>query len=304
MDISAASTLLPGLRGLPDKMEELLASFQRWAGPMERAIDVISRDVAEIGTRLRISGASVALGDIPQLSPPVVRPGVILTGTRTFHTHHDEMVGERPLPLAEEPVAFLKSTNSAVGNGESIILPRAASQMVDFGGQFAVVFARPCHGVTEVQAMAAVAGYTILNDICARDWAADGSHGHTRELNQMGRQFPTFSPVGPMVVTKDEIPDPHDVVLSTTLNGKQMQSASTSDLYWPIPYLISYLSRWYSFMPGDILATGTPSGVGYARSPKVFLRPGDMLEVSVSGTHGNPICKLANPVRSSGIEHW
>lgn len=189
---------------------------------------------------------------------------------------------EKP-KITEEPKAFIKNVNCVVGPDTAIVLPPQCPDMVDFEGEFSIVFGVPCHNVSEAEAMATVAGYTIINDVSARDWVKSFTKTGDPDVNRMGKQLPTFCPMGPAIVTSDEIADPHDITLTTTLNGKVMQSAHTSDLIWTIPALISYFSRWYPFQPGDILTTGSPAGVGYGREPKVFMRPGDEVAITVTG---------------------
>jgi 2-keto-4-pentenoate hydratase/2-oxohepta-3-ene-1,7-dioic acid hydratase in catechol pathway len=138
--------------------------------------------------------------------------------------------------------------------------------------------------------MGYVAGYTICNDVSARDWVAGVFQAEGRfgpilgwERNILGKQLPTFTPCGPVMVTKDEIRDPHDLQLTTRLNGTVMQSTKTDDLIYKLPQLISYFSRYYRLEPGDFMTTGSPSGVGFGRNPKVFMKAGDTIEVEIEG---------------------
>lgn len=165
-------------------------------------------------------------------------------------------------------------------------------------GVFSAVFGRPCHGVDAGEALEYVAGYTLINDVSARDWvapvfAASGVMGpiFAWEQNLLGKQFPTFCPMGPVLATREEVPDPDGVDLQTTLNGEVMQSASTSDLVFGLAALIAHYSRFYRFLPGDVITTGSPSGVGYGRSPQRFMKAGDTIAVRASG-----IGTLTNPV--------
>ena len=135
-----------------------------------------------------------------------------------------------------------------------------------------------------------VAGYTIANDVSARDWVGEVFSATASfegiqawERNIMGKNFPTFTPCGPVLVTKDEIADPHDLQLTTRLNGEVIQSTKTDDLIFKIPDIIAYYSQWYCFQPGDIVTTGSPSGVGVARDPRVFMHEGDTIEIEVEG---------------------
>jgi 2-keto-4-pentenoate hydratase/2-oxohepta-3-ene-1,7-dioic acid hydratase in catechol pathway len=192
---------------------------------------------------------------------------------------------------AENPSAFLKNANSIVGAGTPIRLPPQCADMVDQEAEFSIVFGAPCHNIKEDEAMACVAGYTMINDVSARNWVENFQKTGDPDLNRMGKQLPGFTPMGPVIATKDEIPDPHDVTVRSMINERVMQDAHTSDLIWTIPFLVAFFARWYRFMPGDVLSTGSPAGVGYGRNPKVFLKPGDVISVSASG-----VGALSNPI--------
>jgi 2-keto-4-pentenoate hydratase/2-oxohepta-3-ene-1,7-dioic acid hydratase in catechol pathway len=186
--------------------------------------------------------------------------------------------------------------SSLTGSGKPIFVPPQCPDMIDFEGEFTFVFGKPCHNVSEAEAMSYVAGYTICNDVSARNWApeffaAKGNFEaiHSWERNIMGKLLPSFTPCGPVMVTADEIRDPHDLQLTTTLNGQVMQSTKTDDLIFKLPAQIAYFSKWYRFSPGDLVTTGSPSGVGFGRNPKVFMKAGDTIEVEIEG-----IGKLSN----------
>jgi 2-keto-4-pentenoate hydratase/2-oxohepta-3-ene-1,7-dioic acid hydratase in catechol pathway len=162
--------------------------------------------------------------------------------------------------------------------------------MLDWEGEFTVVIGKTCHGVKADKALDYVAGYTIVNDVSARDWvapifSASGTMNaiHAWEHNILGKLFPTFCPMGPCIATKDEVPDPGNVRIVTRLNGQVMQDANTDDLVFSVPKLIEYYSQFYRLLPGDCITTGSPSGVGYGRNPKVFMKAGDSIEVEVAG---------------------
>jgi acylpyruvate hydrolase len=233
--------------------------------------------------------------DSVRLLAPIPNPQMVFSTGGAYRAHLEEMKVAGP----QTPVGFIKCQASITGPDSPIVLPRQAPGMVDYEGEFSCVIGRTCYNVSPDEAMQCVAGYTIVNDVSARDWVADflrpGSSPveamRATLLNLMGKQFPTFCPVGPVVVTADEIPDPHDLTLATRLNGEVMQHARTADLIHRLADTISYFSRWYRFVPGDIITTGSPQGVGYARNPQVFMKPGDVVEVEVSG-----IGILRNPV--------
>jgi 2-keto-4-pentenoate hydratase/2-oxohepta-3-ene-1,7-dioic acid hydratase in catechol pathway len=201
-------------------------------------------------------------------------------------------------PVPDKPAAFTKSVASIIGSGQAIKVPPGHPDMLDWEGEFSVVIGKPCHRVSAAAALNYVAGYTLVNDVSARDWvaplfAATGVMGpiHAWEHNLLGKMFPTFCPMGPAIATADELLDPTNVHIETRLNGKVMQSASTDDLVFGVAELIAYYSEFYLFQPGDIITTGSPSGVGYGRTPKLFMKPGDVVEVEVKqiGVLRNPI---------------
>lgn len=228
--------------------------------------------------------------DDTDLMSPIPKPGCILLGGLAYRAHIAEMAAKFSMDveslIPEEPQGFFQSPNALVGHRGSIVLPESHSTMVDFEGELALVVGKTCHRVGEAEAMDYIAGYTLLNDVSARDWNAamrkdDGSLDYT--YIRLGKQFPTFCPVGPCVVTKDELPDPGNIEYTLSLNGKEMQRASTSDLVHPVPRVLSHFSQWHVFQPGDMLSLGAPPGVGYGRDPQVFLRSGDVVEMSFPG---------------------
>lgn len=228
------------------------------------------------------------------LLAPIQNPGMVLSVGMNYHKHLAEM--KTPAPPA--PYAFTKSVASIIGTGAAIILPPSHPTMVDWEGELTVVIGKPCHRVNATNALDYVAGYTLVNDVSARDWVASvfssaGIMGpiNTWEHNLLGKMFPTFCPMGPVLATTDEIADPANVRIVTRLNGSVMQDANTDDFVFDIPTLIAHYSKFYQMLPGDCITTGSPSGVGYGRNPKVFMKAGDVIEVEVDG-----IGTLSNPV--------
>ena len=190
------------------------------------------------------------------------------------------------------PAGFLKNANIVIGPGEPIVLPPQCPDMVDFEAEFSIVIGRPARNVSEADAMDYVAGYTLINDVGARDWNDRSGNAEPWTFIRMAKNLPTFCPLGPVVATKDEVADPHNVRMTLTLNGRVMQDACTDDLIHTIPKHVAYYSRYYPLDPGDIISTGSPAGVGFARDPKVFMRAGDRVEITVPeiGTLANPVC--------------
>ncbi|HEX7784437.1 MAG TPA: fumarylacetoacetate hydrolase family protein [Sphingobium sp.] len=256
--------------------------------------DIVSR--AEQGEGIvELKNAGAILDGGTPLLAPIPAPRLLLAVGLAYRSHLAEMAGT---PAPEHPTAFMKSPSSVAAPGHSLTLPPAANDMVDFEGELACVFGRPCHNVTPADAMDHIAGYMAANDISARNWApavwaaSDPWKARlTWEVNIMGKQFPGFTPLGPVLTTVDDIPDPSALRLVTRLNGQVMQDAQVSDMIFPLDEVISYFSRWYHFQPGDVLLTGTPAGVGIGRKPPIFLTPGDRVEVEIDriGTLSTPI---------------
>jgi 2-keto-4-pentenoate hydratase/2-oxohepta-3-ene-1,7-dioic acid hydratase in catechol pathway len=260
----------------------------------ETVVDVGSSMKAILSMDLKFQrGTKYPLSKV-RLRAPVPDPGLLLSVGMNYHEHLKEM----KTPVPEKPAAFTKSVASIIASGEAIKVPRSNPDMLDWEGEFTVVIGKTCHRVKAAQALDYVAGYTLANDVSARDWVAPifqakGTMGaiHAWEDNLLGKMFPTFCPMGPCIVTKDELPDPANVQIQTRLNGKVMQDANTDDLVFSVVQLIEYYSQFYLFQPGDVITTGSPSGVGFGRNPKVFMKPGDVVEVEVKqiGVLRNPI---------------
>ena len=172
------------------------------------------------------------------------------------------------------PFFFLKHPQALVGHGQPLVKP-AVSDCFDFEGELAVVIGRAGRDIAEADALTHVAGYTLMMDGSVRDWQKDSVTA--------GKNFEGSSALGPWLVTADEIADPHALRLTTRLNNVVMQETTTDLLLWSIPSLVAYCSRIITLRPGDVIATGTPGGVGHKRDPQVFLRSGDVIEVDVEG---------------------
>jgi 2-keto-4-pentenoate hydratase/2-oxohepta-3-ene-1,7-dioic acid hydratase in catechol pathway len=207
-----------------------------------------------------------------RLEAPIHNPEKMIFVGLNYYDH----AAESNMAVPEVPVLFPKYANSIVGPEDDVIIPEEVSQC-DYEVELAVVIGRKTKRVSPAEAMEAVFGYTIVNDVSARDiQLAEGQW--TR-----GKAIDTFAPIGPCIVTKDAIADPGELDLSLILNGSTMQLANTRDLIFDIPYLISFLSRTMTLMPGDIVSTGTPPGVGLGRKPPVWLEDGDVTEARVQG---------------------
>jgi 2-keto-4-pentenoate hydratase/2-oxohepta-3-ene-1,7-dioic acid hydratase in catechol pathway len=289
LDIVAAGETLHAAQLLPHSLRAILEAGDTALELLRRLIDQAHKNADQ----LREQDALLPYG-AAKLLAPIPEPGMLLSCGMNYGEHLREM----NTPVPEKPIAFCKSVTAIIGHDEPILLPKSNPDMVDWEGEFSAVIGRSCFAVKAEEAYDFVAGYTIVNDVSARDWvapifSATGVMGpiHAWDHNILGKQFPTFSPMGPVLVTKDEIRNPNDLQLTTRLNGAVMQSAHTSDLVFDIARLIQYYSQFYRFQPGDVITTGSPSGVGFGRNPKVFMRAGDRIEVEVTGvgTLSNPI---------------
>ncbi|WP_395093434.1 fumarylacetoacetate hydrolase family protein [Vaginella massiliensis] len=203
-----------------------------------------------------------------RLGPPLEKPGKIVCVGLNFEDH----VKETGLEQQPEPIMFLKANQSFCGPQDGIMQPFGSLKM-DWETELAVIFSKRASNVTEEEAMDYVYGYVLMNDISERHFQTD--RGGTWDK---GKGCDTFAPVGPWIVTKDEIADINNVGLWLKLNGEMMQDGNTRDFIYRIPKLISYLSQFLSFMPGDILSTGSPAGSGMGKDPQIWLKPGDVIE--------------------------
>ena len=194
--------------------------------------------------------------------------------------------GGKPPP--ERPVLFIKNTAAVQNPGDPIELPRRQpSTMVDYECELAVVIGRRCKNVTKAQALDYVLGYTCANDVSARDWQRSLGGGQWCHA----KSFDTFCPLGPVLVTRDEIPQPNNLRIKTVLNGQTMQDWTTADMVFDVPTLIEFLSASKTLLPGTVILTGTPHGVGFARTPPVWLKAGDTVSIEIEqiGTLTSPV---------------
>ena len=199
-------------------------------------------------------------------------------------------------PIPQRPVLFMKPAGAVQHPGAPIELPTAlASQQVDYEGELAVVIGRRCRNVSRDEALACVLGYTCANAVSARDWQKRPELGGGQWCR--GKSFDTFAPLGPVLATPAAIPDPNALSLRTWLNGELVQDASTDDMIFDVPDLISFLSGSTTLLPGTVILTGTPSGVGMAADPPRWLRPGDAVAIEIEG-----IGRLENPVVAEEVE--
>jgi 2-keto-4-pentenoate hydratase/2-oxohepta-3-ene-1,7-dioic acid hydratase in catechol pathway len=201
---------------------------------------------------------------------------------------------ETGAPVPEHPVLFMKPPSAVIGAGEPIRLPACQKRgpEVDFEGELAVIIGRPGRDIPEAEALTHIAGYTIGHDVSARRWQKEGGGGQFVR----GKSFDTFCPLGPVMVTPDELPDPQALSITTTLNDQVMQQSTTGDMIFTVAQLIAFLSQDTTLQPGTVILTGTPEGVGFARNPPVFLKQGDTVSITIDGlgTLTNPVMDAAN----------
>lgn len=218
---------------------------------------------------------------------PVVPLNIFGIGLN-YRAHAAEMAAQTP----EHPVVFMKPTTTVTGPGDAIPLPRACEQgpEVDYEAELAVLIGRLAKDVSQADALSYVFGYTCANDVSARRWQRHGGGGQWVR----GKGFDGFCPLGPVLVTADEIPDPQALSIACTLNGEPMQTGHTSDMIFGVAELVAFLSRDTSLLPGTLILTGTPPGVGVARTPARYLADGDRVLVEIQG-----IGTLENPVIQS-----
>ncbi len=219
---------------------------------------------------------------IKKILPPV--DPVTIIGIGLNYAKHADETGVR---YPEIPVMFLKGVNAAVGYGDTILLPKAGPGEVDIEAELAVIIGKKAKNVSPENAMEYILGYCCGNDVSARDWQ---KHKQKKQWSR-GKSFDTFCPLGPWLVTADEIPNPNSLPIRSELNGKMFQESNTADMIFNVPALVSNLSQSITLAPGTVIMTGTPEGVGFARKPPVFLKDGDTVTITIEG-----IGSLTNPV--------
>jgi 2-keto-4-pentenoate hydratase/2-oxohepta-3-ene-1,7-dioic acid hydratase in catechol pathway len=273
LDISAWIAALPlsaeaQERNAASGLDAPVSGVIRWLQSGRDAIKALSAHVQEAN-----AGTAYDLLKDVQLHAPVPRPGKIIGVGRNYADHAKE-TGVAPF---EKPRIIFKVSSSVTAPGAPVPRPAAVTKM-DFEAELAVVIGGYGKDVPEADALSLVAGYTILNDLSAREFQFDIQPAQTTFAKSMDG----FAPMGPWLVTRDEIPDPQTLDVSCWLNGVRMQHANTSDMLFPVATLIAYLSQFMTLEPGDVITTGTPAGIGAFRTPPVYLQPGDNLRFVVA----------------------
>ena len=251
---------------------------ERWFRTSRDTATRLERDERAVG-EARDKGWLVAAKDAYWFAP-VPRPGKIVCVGLNYRDH----ATESGLAVPATPVIFSKFSSCVIAPGEPVVIP-TTSEKLDYEAELAIVIGRHAKHVTADRAYDYVLGYTAFNDVTARDFQfGDGQW-------QRGKSCDTFAPMGQTIVTTDEIPEPHTLRITMKVNGAVMQDSNTNQLIFRVPELIEFITKSISLEPGDVIATGTPSGVGFARKPPVFLKPGDRMDVEIEriGALGNPI---------------
>jgi 2-keto-4-pentenoate hydratase/2-oxohepta-3-ene-1,7-dioic acid hydratase in catechol pathway len=255
-------------RDLPLSMRALLCEL---SGNFRSLADIAN--AAPVEARLQM--ADVVFG------PVVPDPEKVICIGLNYRDHAEET--NHALP--EVPNVFAKYSNTLIGDGQAIVISAATSK-VDYEAELAFIIGRRAKEVSEQDALSYVAGYTIFNDVSARDYQLRTSQW------TLGKSFDTFGPVGPALVTKDEVPNPHSLGIRLRIGDELLQDSNTSEMIFNVPALVAHLSSAMTLEPGDIVATGTPAGVGFTRKPPRFLRPGETVRVEIDS-----LGVLQNPIR-------
>ncbi len=251
--------------------------YARPLDPAGHTMEILSGDPFQ---GVHPTGRTVS--DFTLLAPMV--PSAILCIGLNYRRHAEEMKARIP----QWPVLFFKNPSALQNPGASIVTPRKlASTQVDFEGELAIVLGRDCHNATRENALSHVLGYTVANDVSARDWQKD--RGGSQWCR--GKSFDTFCPLGPWIVTTDEITDPNTLRITTRVDGEVLQDSSTTDMIFDVPALIEFLSGDTTLPAGTVILTGTPEGVGMGRTPQRWLQPGNRVEVEIEkiGVLSNPV---------------
>jgi 2-keto-4-pentenoate hydratase/2-oxohepta-3-ene-1,7-dioic acid hydratase in catechol pathway len=256
--------------------------------PAMLASDGSLRDLSDLVSD--ISGATLRTGlldelsDLDPLALPLVtgeaRIGPCVAGVGKFiciGLNYSDHAAESGMSVPREPVVFMKATSSIVGPNDDVVIPRG-SEKTDWEVELGVVIGKHAKYVSEQDALSYIAGYCVVNDVSERAFQLEGTGQWVK-----GKSADTFGPIGPWLVTRDEVPDPQNLSLWLELDGQRVQSGTTKTMVFGVAHLISYLSRFMSLHPGDIISTGTPPGVGMGMKPPKYLRPGNTLRLGVNG---------------------
>jgi acylpyruvate hydrolase len=272
-----AEALVPAeMIGILEAGEQGLAAIRDALGYVREGISA-----GEQAQVLRRNGVVYMAHEV-RLKAPIPRPGKLILLGLNYRDHAEE-TGQ---PIPQVPTLFSKYHNSVVGPGAPILIPHATEQ-IDYEAEFAFVIGRRGYEISRERALEYVAGYTIVNDVSARDYQFVTSQW------MVGKTFDSHCPMGPTLVLKDEIPDPHALDIRLSIAGEVLQASNTQQLIFKIPETVEYLTRIMTLDPGDVISTGTPAGVGFTRKPPRWLRPGEIVRIEISGLGvlENPVAK-------------
>ncbi len=255
---------------VPSDVVELLAGGTASLDSAKKAIDFVRVRLRSDANGIARQGLAYKSSKVTLLAP-VVRPPKVLCLGLNYASH----AAEAKMDVPNFPVLFHKVAGSVVGPGQPVVIPRNAATKIDYEGELAVIIGRRGKHVSEADAFAYIAGYTAANDVSARDLQFRTSQWTT------GKMLDTFCPLGPALVTRDEVPDPNALRIRTLLNGAVMQDANTSDMIFNVPSIVSYISSIVTIEPGDVILTGTAAGIGHTRTPPVYMKPGDTVTVEI-----------------------
>lgn len=235
------------------------------------ATDGLARLAAWLASPAAASAPLVPAG--ARLGPPLARPSKIICIGLNYRDH----AAESGMATPAEPVVFFKSTTALVGPDDDLVIPRN-SEKTDWEVELAVVIGRVTRHVSVAEAPAYIAGYAVHNDYSERAWQLERGGQWVK-----GKSADTFAPLGPWLVTADEVPDSSNLRLWLTVNGRKFQDGNTRNLIFDVPFVVSYLSLFMTLLPGDVISTGTPAGVGLGQKPPLYLKPGDVVELGIDG---------------------
>jgi acylpyruvate hydrolase len=270
---------------VPADMIDILKVGEPALGAIREAAGYVREGLGsgEQAEGLKRDGVVFMLSEVT-LKAPIPRPGKLILLGLNYRDHAEE-TGQK---IPEVPTLFSKYNNSVIGPGAAILIPRTTEQ-IDYEAEFAFVIGRRGHSIPRERALDYVAGYTIINDVSARDYQFVTSQW------MVGKTFDTHCPMGPTLVLKDEIADPHNLDLSLSIAGEVLQKSNTNQLIFKIPETVEYLSQVMTLEPGDVISTGTPAGVGFTRKPPRWLRPGETVRIEIAGLGvlENPVTKAS-----------
>lgn len=256
----------PGVLDAQGKLRDLSGKIQEIGGKW------LERESLDVLRGLDLSALPIVEGS-PRLGPCVTGVGKFICIGLNYSDH----AAESGMALPKEPVVFMKATSAITGPNDAVLLPRGATK-ADWEVELGVVIGKEAKYVEEANALSYVAGYCVVNDLSERAFQMEGTGQWVK-----GKSADTFGPIGPWLVTADEVLDPQNLTLWLEVNGTRYQHGSTKNMVFSVAFLVSYLTRFMSLQPGDIISTGTPAGVGFGLKPQRFLKAGDRMELEVEG---------------------